>query len=65
MHTPQTAAVHVRAGKVQPLQEEVEDDTFLYDLCKRADMTWQNVQLDDMDPCALNFPHTLGCHSRP
>ena len=42
----------MRTGTVQPLRDEVDDDTFLYDLCKRADMTWDNVQLDGQDPCA-------------
>jgi hypothetical protein len=42
------------AGRVLPLEQVTSadmDDTFLYDLCKRADMTWDNVQLPGEDPC--------------
>ena len=34
------------------------DDTFLYDMCKRADMRWDNTQLHGLDPCART-PCTL------
>ena len=33
------------------------DDTFLYDMCKRADMRWDNTQLHGLDPCAPKPSH--------
>ena len=55
----------MRAGRVHTLeavQTSGRDDTFLCDLCKRADMTWNNNQLQHEDPCALHpTPPRMPC----